>query len=78
MKIRLVKDEQVFFGTDYANGIYEGKKGDKCYLTIDGRVSEDPPEYFTKSFYMDEFDFVIIEKCDINCCCNKEQENEES
>lgn len=79
MKLRLVKDDKVFFASDNVNTLYEGRdKSGKCYITIDARICEEPPEYFTKSIYMDEFDFVVIEKCDINCCCNKEQENEES
>ena len=77
VKVRFVKDEQAFYGSDSISSIYEGKDKDgKPYITVDARVCDDPPEYFTKSIYMDTFDFIVIENRDH--LPEKEDNNEES
>ena len=74
MKVRFVKDNNVIFGSDFIVTLYEDKDVDgKCYIVMDGRVSEKPPEYFTKAIYKKDFDFMIIDGCtcdEENCCCH--------
>lgn len=61
MKVTIKKNSEILFERDCVRSIYEDVDSREPYIVVEGCVSNTPPDYFTKGFYVKDFDELIVE-----------------